>query len=226
MEKPVCYILSGLGADERVFDQIDFGTFSPVFIPWEPVDPDQSFESYVRQLANQVDSEKPILIGISFGGMVAQEMSVLLNHCPVLIISSVRTRRELSPFVRFSGKIGLHKLMPVKRIQKPNRINYWLFGTQTPSEQTLLDTIIADTDPVFTKWAIHQITNWKREEPVPAKVIHIHGDKDRIFPISNMHPDYVIHEGTHFMTVSKHEEVSRVIQQALEEIRNSAFVAR
>ncbi|WP_341904811.1 hypothetical protein [Fluviicola taffensis] len=26
MEKPICYILSGLGADQRVFDQIDFGS--------------------------------------------------------------------------------------------------------------------------------------------------------------------------------------------------------
>ncbi|WP_343636156.1 alpha/beta hydrolase [Fluviicola sp.] len=226
MEKPVYYILSGLGADERVFDQIDFGSISPVFIPWEPVDPDQTFGSYVKQLSSHIKSAHPVLIGISFGGIVAQEMSVLLNNCPVLIISSVRTRRELSPIMRFSGKIGLHKLISVKRIQKPNRVNYWLFGTQTQSERTLLDAIIADTDPVFAQWAIHQISNWKREERVPAKVIHIHGDQDRIFPISNVHPDYIIHEGTHFMTVSKHEEVSRVIRQALEEIRNSAFGIR
>lgn len=119
MEKPdlpgigaSCYIFSGLGADERVFDRIHFGDFSPVFIPWEPVDPDQSFESYIKQLSNHIKSEHPILIGISFGGIVAQELSVLLNNCPVLIISSVRTRDEMSPLMRFSGKISLHKLMP------------------------------------------------------------------------------------------------------------------
>lgn len=218
MEKPTCYILSGLGADERVFDQIDFGAFNPVFIPWQSVGPDQSFESYVRQLSSHIKSKNPVLIGISFGGIVAQEMSALLENCPVLIISSVRTRNELSPFMRFSGKIGLHKLLPVKQALKPSRIHYWLFGTQTDSEKKLLDQILADSDPVFTKWAIHQITNWTRQAPIPGKMLHIHGDADRIFKIGNVHPDYIIPGGTHFMTVSKHEEVSKIIQDALHKL--------
>lgn len=230
MEKPdlpgigaCCYIFSGLGADERVFDHIDFGDYSPVFIPWESVEPDQSFESYVKLLSTHVKAANPILIGISFGGIVAQEMSTLLNNCPVLIISSVRTHYELSPVMRFSGKIGLHKLMPVKQVLKPSSINYWFFGTQTDSEKELLDQILADSDPVFTKWAIHQITNWTREEPVPAKVLHIHGDADHIFNIRNVRPDYIIPGGSHFMTVSQHKEVSQAIQSALEKlaIRNS-----
>lgn len=220
MEKPICYILSGLGADERVFDQIDFGDFSPVFIPWEPTEhgQDQSLESYAKQLSRHVQSANPILIGISFGGIVAQEMSVLFNNCPVLLISSAKTRAELSPFMRFSGKMGLHKLIPMKRVLKNKALNHWLFGTKTEREKEKLDQILADSDPVFTKWAIGQVSNWKRTEPIPAKLLHIHGDADRIFKIRNVHPDYIIPGGTHFMTVSKHEEVSLVIQEALERL--------
>lgn len=215
MEKPVCYILSGLGADERVFDQIDFGDFSPVFIPWEALGSDQSFESYVSQLSRNVQSSNPVLIGISFGGIVAQEMSALFDNCPVLIISSVKTRSELSWFMRFSGKIGLHKLIPMKRVLKNKRFNHWLFGIKTEREKEKLDQILADSDPAFTKWAIGQVSNWKRTEPIPSKLLHIHGDADRIFRIGNTHPDYIIPGGTHFMTVSKYEEMSKVIQDAL-----------
>ncbi len=218
MEKTTCYILSGLGADERVFDRIDFGPFSPVFIPWETLGHDQSFESYVKQLSRNVQSANPILIGISFGGIIAQEMSALFNHCPVLIISSVKTRSELSWFMRFSGKIGLHKLIPMKRVLKKKGLNHWLFGTETEDEKEKLDQILADSDPVFTKWAIGQVSNWKRTEPIPAKLLHIHGDADRIFRIGNVHPDYIIPGGTHFMTVSKHREVSDVIQEALQRL--------
>ena len=220
MENPVCYILSGLGADERVFDQIDFGDFSPVFIPWEAIRPDQSFESYVKQLSRNVQSANSILIGISFGGIIAQEMSVLFN-CPVLIISSVKTRSELSSFMRFTGKIGLHKFIPMKRILRNKKLNHWLFGTNTESEKEKLEQILADSDPVFTKWAIGQVSNWKRTEPIPAKLLHIHGDADRIFRIKNVHPDYIIPGGTHFMMVSKHKEVSKVIQEALSRLANS-----
>lgn len=228
MEKPAprsigtsCYIFSGLGADERVFDQIDFGDFSPVFIPWEGVDPDQSFESYIKQLSTHVHSENPVLMGISFGGIVAQEMSALFGNCPVLIISSIKTRIQLPVFMRAGGRISLHKLIPIKLVLKNRWMNHWLFGTRTEHEKKVLDQILADSDPVFTKWAIHQITAWKRRKEIPAKVIHIHGDADRIFRIGNVHPDYIIPGGTHFMTVSKHEEVSLVIQEALQNFRNN-----
>lgn len=221
MEKPICYILSGLGADQRVFDQIDFGDFSPVFIPWEPVESNQSFESYIRQLSKQIETPNPILIGISFGGMVAQEMSGLFENCPVLIISSVRMRSELPWMMRMSGKVRLHHLIPIKLVLRNKRMNHWLFGTKTEQEKKLLNEILADSDPVFTKWAIRRITNWQRNEKVPAKVLHIHGDADRIFPLKNVHPDYIISGGTHFMTVSKHKEVSKVIQKALNKLTNN-----
>lgn len=224
MEKPACYILSGLGADERVFDNIDFGAYKPIFIPWESVDPKQSFQSYIRQLSEHVKEPNPILIGISFGGIVAQEMSVLLNNCPVLILASVQTRAELPFWMKAGGKIGLQKFIPVKKLLKNKKGNHWFFGTKTSEEKTILNQILADSDPVFTKWAIHQIVSWKRKTPVASKVLHIHGTKDRIFNIRKLHPDYIIEGGTHFMTVSQHEELSFTIQQALDrlciEVRN------
>lgn len=225
MEKPICYILSGLGADQRVFDQIDFGDFAPVFIPWETVEPNQSFESYVQQLSKHVQTPHPILIGISFGGIVAQEMSGLFGNCPVLIISSVRTRSELPWMMRMSGQLGLHQLIPIKLVLRNKGMNHWLFGTKTEREKETLDQILADSDPVFTKWAILNITSrslsgWRRHKKISGHVLHIHGDQDRIFPIKNVHPDYIIPGGTHFMTVSKHEEVSKVIQEALGKLSN------
>ena len=223
MEKAVCYILSGLGADERVFEQIDFGSFSPVFIPWEPTKQkhDQSLESYAKQLSRHVKVSNPILIGISFGGIVAQEMSSLFGNCPVLIISSVKTRSELPLFMRLSGITGLHKLLPMKRVLMNKSINHWFFGTKTNHEKKTLDQILTDSDPVFTKWAIHQVSNSKRTEKIPAKVLHIHGEADSIFPIGNVAPDYIIPGGTHFMTVSEHERVSEAIQEALEKLSES-----
>ena len=213
-----CYILSGLGADERVFEQIDFGVYKPIFIPLEPVDPEQTFDSYVRQLCKRIQEPHPILIGISFGGIVAQEMSVVLNNCPVLILASIKTKSELPLWMKAGGKLGLQKFIPVKKLLKSKKGNHWFFGTETTEEKTILDQILADSDPPFTKWAIHQIVSWKRTTPVSSKVLHIHGTKDRIFPIQKLHPDYIIEGGTHFMTVSMHDKLSLAIQQALDKL--------
>lgn len=218
MEKPACYILSGLGADERVFEKIDFGAYKPIFIPWESVDQEQSFESYIKQLCKHVQEPHPILIGISFGGIVAQEMSVFLNNCPVLILASVQTKAELPLWMQAGGEIGLQKLIPIKKLLKNKKGNHWFFGTKTKEEKIILDQILADSDPVFTKWAIHQIVCWKRKTPVSSKVLHIHGTKDRIFNIKKLHPDYIVEGGTHFMTVSKHDELSEMIREALDKL--------
>lgn len=216
MEKPTCYILSGLGADERVFDRIDFGSYKPVFIPWEPVKADQSFESYIKQLAANVQTPNPILIGISFGGIVAQEMSALFDHCPVLILASVRTRNGIPAWMRISGKLGLQRFIPVKKILRNKKANHWFFGAKTEAEKTILNQILSDSDPFFTKWAIHRIVTWKREQAIPARVLHIHGTNDRIFRIGKQTPDYTVPGGTHLMTVSMHQDLSRLIQEALD----------
>ena len=82
-------------------------------------------------------------------------------------------------------------------------------------EKHILDQILADSDPVFTKRAIGMITTWKRRNPVPSPVLQIHGDADHIFKIGNVTPDYIVAGGTHFMTVSQPEKLSELIQDAL-----------
>uniref|UniRef100_UPI0026040E86 alpha/beta fold hydrolase n=1 Tax=Fluviicola sp. TaxID=1917219 RepID=UPI0026040E86 len=171
-----------------------------------------------KQLSEQVKESNPILIGISFGGIDAQEMRALLNHCPVLILASVKTRTELPFWMKAGGKIGLQKFIPVKKLLENKKGNHWFFGTKTTEEKTILNQILADSDPIFTKWAIHQIVSWKRKTPVASKVLHIHGTKDRIFNIQKLHPDYTIEGGTHFMTVSKHEALSKIIREALDKL--------
>lgn len=69
------YIFSGLGVDKRVFDNIDFGTKSPEFIDWISPLKNESLAEYSKRISENMKSEKPILIGPSFGGIVATEIS-------------------------------------------------------------------------------------------------------------------------------------------------------
>jgi len=45
--------------------------------------------------------------------------------------------------------------------------------------------------------------------------VHIHGDQDRIFPIKNIKPDYVIKGGTHMMVWNRADEISAIINGLL-----------
>ena len=73
------YIFSGLGADKRVFQKLDFSYCNATFIEWTAPLRHESFEHYASRILSQIKHENPILIGLSFGGMMAVEVAKLIK---------------------------------------------------------------------------------------------------------------------------------------------------
>lgn len=204
------YVFSGLDVDERVFDNIDFGSLDVKFIDWiEPLK-DESLESYALRISKKITSEDPVLIGLSFGGMVAVEISKIIKVEKLILIASAKNKFELPFIYRLFGRLNLLKLIPKKIFKQQNSISNWIFGIETDSEKQLLKEILQDTDLGFFSWAINEIANWK-SEIVPQNCFHIHGNNDRIIPIKNAKADFLIEDGGHFMTVNKAKEIQDII---------------
>ena len=205
------YIFSGLGVDERVFDNIDFSDLDAVFVDW--IDPlkNETFESYARRISKDFEKDS-ILIGLSFGGMLAVEVSKIIPTKKVILIASAKNKNELPKWFLFAGKFKFNSLVPSSLLKSTNFITNWLFGAVTPAEKQLLKNIIKDTDPKFLKWAINQIVNWENTD-VPQNCIHIHGTNDRILPSKHLKVDFSIKNGGHFMTVNKAKEIERIIKK-------------
>lgn len=208
------YIFSGLGVDRRVFDNINFGDLDVEFVDWITSLKSESLENYAERISRKISTEKPILIGLSFGGMVAVEISKIIKTEKIILIASAKNRFELPKFNRISGKLKLNKLIPKSIFKKQNFITNWLFGIEIESEKQLLKNILKDTDPNFFAWAINEIVNWKNIT-IPTNVIHIHGNKDRIIPFKNVKADFVIEGGGHFMTVNKAVEIEKIIKSII-----------
>lgn len=208
------YILSGLGVDERVFKNIDFGKFNPIFIKWIEPATNESIESYAKRLLEQVTSERPILIGLSFGGMMAVEIGKLIKTDKIILLASAKTKHEIPSYYKLSGKMNLHNLLPSKILKQNNIITNWFFGTEQKSEKDLLTQILKDTDSKLLKWSIDKIVNWKNEI-IPNNVVHIHGNKDMILPINFVKCDVVIENAGHFMTMTHADEISILLQKII-----------
>ena len=209
------YIFSGLGVDQRVFDKIDFGNLDVEFIDWiEPLK-SETLENYAKRISLSLNQTNPILIGLSFGGMIAVEISKILQTKNIILIASAKTRNELPKIYQLAGKLKLNKLIPNSLFKKQNFITNWFFGLETKAEKQLLKRILKDTNPNFLSWAINEILNWKNEVHL-NNCFHIHGNKDRIIPIQNLKADFIIEKGGHFMTVNKAEEIERLIKQICE----------
>src|ERR1700676_1323176 len=134
------YFISGLGADKRIFRKLQLPPFFNIhYIDWLAVREEESLESYCNRLSEQIDQTKPFsLIGISFGGIIAIELSKKLKPVQTIIISSFCCKKEVSKFYIFLGKTGLMRLVPIEILLKPNRIVYWLFGANNSDERQLL----------------------------------------------------------------------------------------
>jgi pimeloyl-ACP methyl ester carboxylesterase len=206
------YLLSGLGADKRVFDFLDLSNHKLNHINWIDPLPDESIDSYAQKLTAQILTSKPILIGVSFGGIIAIEIGKLIKTEKVILISSAVTRNDIPFYYRFVGLLKLHKIIPSAALKNVNAITYWFFGIRDQKEKELLRAIIKETDQHFLKWAIQKIVNWQNKETL-KNVIHIHGTSDRILPVSK--PDYKIQNGGHLMIVNKSHEVGELLNKLL-----------
>ena len=208
------YVFSGLGADQRVFQNIDFSGFNVAHIHWVKPMKEEKIEDYAQKLITQIKTPFPILLGISFGGMIAIEVAKIIMTEKVILISSAKTQKEIPGYYRLAGQLKVHKILPLKLLKKSSLLTNWFFGIKSREHKLLFSKILKDTDLSFLKWAITKVLIWDNQEELNNK-IHVHGTKDRILPIKFVKVDYAIHEGGHLMALTNGKEISDIIRSVL-----------
>ena len=204
------YAISGLGADERVFN---FLTLNQELIPlkWIKPEKNESIESYSERFAKYYDLDKEddyIILGVSFGGLIATEISKLFKPKMTILISSAETKYELNTIALLIGKSGLTNILPKKLFDFPRKFAQFLFGTD---KKELLNSILNDTDLDFAKWAVKELVNWKNTTKL-ERVLKIGGSKDKLLPPKD-DKAIIIENGEHFMIVDKSKEISKIINE-------------
>jgi pimeloyl-ACP methyl ester carboxylesterase len=208
------FLFSGLGADHRVFQFLDLSGFHVTYIKWlEPLKR-ETMQQYAARLTAQINVEKPVLVGLSFGGMMAMEVAKHIATEKIVLISSAKTQKEIPLYFRLAGKLKLNKIASLTVAKKPNALAYRMMGAETETEKTLMKAILTDTDPVFFKWAIEKVVTWNNRV-LHENVVHIHGKKDLLLPHRFVKADFSIANGTHLMTVQNAKEVSEMLRKII-----------
>lgn len=205
------YILSGLGADERAFGRLDLSGLDIRFIPWLPVHKKEPLSEYVSRLAEGIKEGEIVIIGLSFGGMVAQEIAKIKKCRKLILISSFKGPWELPFYYRLALGLRMQRILPLFAMGKVSKLTKWFFGARTKEDTALLNRIIADTNSEFLLWALEQIRSWKGNKQFP--VYAIHGSNDRIIPSKSVRVDHCIEGGGHFMVWTRAQEISEVLKK-------------
>lgn len=210
------YFISGLGADQRLFQYLRLPNVTPHFVRWVTPFKDESWESYANRLSDQIPGEKPIIIGMSMGGMMAIEISKFIPTEKVILISSAKTKKEIPPYFRLLKIFQGHRWLSYKLLVRLGLLfGGWLFGTTCKADKDLLNEIIHDTDETLFRWSWHRVAHWKNMF-IPGNTIHIHGNHDHMLPSQFVRADYIIQRGTHLMVVNKAEEISDILNKILD----------
>lgn len=205
------YAISGLGADKRVFDRLVLD-HELIAIDWiEPLE-EESIHAYALRLSEAIDqSTDYAILGLSFGGLIAVEISKVLKPKRTILVSSAETCDDLRPLYRFLGRTGLVNILADFFFVPPGWLAQYFFGTK---EGKLLQDILDDTDPKFSKWAIKQLLSWGNTQKL-EHVLKIGGSKDKLIPCKADANTKLIKGGAHFMIVDRADEISRIINQEL-----------
>lgn len=211
------YFISGLGADKRLFSKLTIDSvFAVHHIEWERPDRRESIRHYATRLISQIDTSQPFqLVGLSFGGLIAQEMAQIINPAHIILISTLSTGRPLSKFNRFLVNALLASPLILDLGKNPIRFTNNLFGAHTVEEKQLLKAVLKDTDNRFIRWAARQLISWNQNTRVPSS-LQIHGSDDRIIRFGWVQPDIVIQGGEHLMVYSKAQEISGILNRELQ----------
>ncbi len=219
MKKFSLYVISGLCADERMFQRIHFPEYADVhFVKWEKPLTNESLENYITRLLQKFDLTKPVvLLGLSFGGVVVQEVARKINPKGTIIISSISSPREMPWYFRMAQRVGLYRIAPFGLLRSMSAFARRIFGATQDDTKKLLAQYSKECDVDLLKWSVKQILLW-RGEKCPGNFFHIHGSSDRLLPLKNKNVDAVIEGGGHFMVYEQGEKIEIILGEQLERI--------
>ena len=209
------YFISGLGADKKAFLKIKLpAAYEPVYLDWIPPQKNESLTNYARRFSSLIKNDDAfILIGLSFGGMLASEIARLRRPMKTIIISSLASSNELPWYFKQAGKIGLHKAVPMTFLKAGTVIKN-IMGVASKEDKAIIYNYAKYADPDLVRWSLHAIVNWDQPDRLPG-IVHLHGSNDRMLPLKYTHPDFVIKGGGHLMIFNKADEVNKILNDVL-----------
>ena len=210
------YLFPGLGTNEKLFEGLQLNAPSKCINYLVP-ERDETLQHYSQRLAEGIsERDMPVLIGVSLGGILAQEISRFIPVKKVILISSIQSEKEKAWFFPLLKILPVYKILPFPVLKKTITLISDLFTYKSREERSLFLRLLAMTDARVIRWGIQQVVNWKQEMP-PPDLVQIHGTSDKIFPIRKIRAHYEIRDGQHFMIVQRRDEIAQLLNHLIEE---------
>lgn len=210
------YLLPGLGADGRLFSRLDLSGHTPHRIDWPAMPEGSSLNEYAAALAGRVDASRAhALIGVSMGGMVAQEMALLTKPRHTVIISSWKGPQEMPMPLRLMRGTHPERLLTPAFMKRLLPVVRWQMGLENDDDTRLFDDFVSSTPLAQVRIQIAAVLGWEGPFALVPGLAHIHGDHDRLMPIGHIADPVVVRGGGHFMVYNRPTEIGELLRRII-----------
>lgn len=210
------YLMPGMAASPKIFEHIKLpeNQFEIHLLEWIiPID-NESLSDYALRISAYIKHDHIVLLGVSFGGVLVQEICKYIKVRKLIIVSSVKSKYELPKKMLLAKSTGAYKIVPSHLLSKIEVFEKYAFGKLMAKRIELYKKYLSVNDSKYLSWAIKEMVCWEQDISIPD-LVHIHGDGDSVFPIKYISNCITIPKGSHIMIINKYkwfnENLPRII---------------
>jgi pimeloyl-ACP methyl ester carboxylesterase len=217
--KTPIYLIPGLGADHGNYPSPWDELPNCTCLRWPEYHGKASMPEVARFVANawQLPPDA-ILVGTSFGGMLACELAKILPVHALVLVASTTARDHFTSTAKMKR---LTRVLPLRLVQMLMRASRPLLEkiwgrSPTPVARAVLDSIqmFSSCQAGFYRDMFQAISAWEGLAEHPPRLIRIHGRQDKII-LPPPHADLYL-EGGHLIVMTHARGCVRFIQSWLE----------
>lgn len=209
------FLIAGMGADVRLFKNLDLSGFEVIDVAWIEPEPTDTITTYAAKLVQKYNiTAQGNVIGVSLGGMFAVEIAKQVELKNVIIISSIKTIDEAPFYYKIFRALPVYKLIPANLMLS---MGAWLkpfFSKKMGGESYLFDSMLRNTSPKFLKWSMGAALHWDGQSPL-QRIYHVIGDSDLIFDHRKIKSAIIIPGGDHMMVFTRAKDLNPIIRNIL-----------
>lgn len=209
--------MPGMAANPQIFRYISLPKerFKLHYLEWiVPESMTETIEHYAERMCSFIKEKNVVLVGVSFGGVIVQEMAKIITPKKVVLIASIKSNKELPKRLRFIKNTRAYKLFPATKISDLESFIHSILGKLAHRKLKHIKTYLSFRDPLYLKWALYNVLHWSQDYTTP-NILHIHGTADILFPIKHIDNCEIIKGGEHIMIIRSAKEISLILSNRL-----------
>lgn len=210
-------MLPGMGVDARLFGPQRAAGFEFESPPMPMPERGDTMADYAGRVRDLLRLDGPCVVGgVSFGGMVACELSRITRAECVLLIASCASAAAIPGY--FWPVECVSRIIPDFLIRRRAVVSARMmahFEGLDDEQYQVLRTMVTDTEVTKLRRFARMILSWKAPAGYPCPIHQIHGSRDMVIPLSRVRPEVVIPGGGHLINMTHANEVNTFVARYL-----------